>query len=206
MTANFFPVLQGFGVGAGLIVAIGAQNAFVLKQGLKRQHLFITAIICTLIDAVLISLGVAGFGTLVASHPLLLTVAKWGGVAFLLFYGLLSFRAVFSRQMLDTKTVTQSGSTVKKTILVLLALSLLNPHVYLDTFVLIGSIAAQHPADERAFFAIGAICASFVWFFSISYGARLLDPFFKSERAWQVLDIIIGVIMWGIAATLAFGM
>lgn len=201
-TINFIPLIQGFGVGAALIVAIGPQNAFVLKQGLKRQHMFVCAALCALIDGALISLGVGGLGRFLASHPTYIEVARWFGAAFLSFYGFQSFKAALHNETLDVATVTQSGIFLKQTVLTLLALSLLNPHVYLDTVILIGSIAAQHPIEEQHLFAVGAIFASFIWFFGIVYGARVLDPLFKKPIAWKILDFIIGIIMWSIALAL----
>jgi len=198
------PLLQGFAVGIGLIVAIGPQNAFILKQGLKNEYLLLTAITCSIIDAILISVGVGGFGTLVSTHPVLIEVAKWFGALFLFFFGLNSFRLAFQDKYLNVDSVVHEPESLKKIILLLLAFGFLNPHAYLDAVVLIGSIAAQHPANQRYLFGIGAIFASFCWFFSLTFGARILNPFFKNPKAWKYLDIIIGIIMWGIALTLIF--
>jgi L-lysine exporter family protein LysE/ArgO len=195
------PFVEGCGTGAGLIIAIGAQNAFVLKQGILKNYVFITALICALIDAFLISFGVAGLGTLLAQNTLLLVAAKWGGAAFLFYYGFRSFRAVFKSESLSIDT-SPDLPDLKMTIMTVLALSLLNPHVYLDAFILLGSISSQFPDSERHFFALGAILASFLWFFGMGYGARYLAPLFQKPLAWKILDFLIGCVMWGIALSL----
>jgi len=195
------PLLQGFGIGAGLIVAIGAQNAFVLRQGLKRQHLFVTAAVCTLNDLALIALGVAGLGAVVSQSQFLHTIALWGGAAFLLFYGFRSFRSALNPGTLEADTSARK-ITLRQTILTALAFSLLNPHVYLDTVVILGSVGSQRPPDERLSFAIGAMLASTVWFFGLVYGASRLAPLFRRPEVWRALDTLIGCIMWIIAASL----
>jgi len=195
------PFLEGCGTGAGLIIAIGAQNAFVLKQGLLKNHVFATAIVCSLIDAALIALGVGGFGAILTSNLFLLSAARWGGAAFLFYYGFRSFRAVFKAESLRLDG-SRDRPDLKMTLVTALVLSLLNPHVYLDTVVLLGSIGAQFPASERLFFALGAMLSSFIWFFTMGYGARYLAPLFQKPVAWKVLDFLIGCIMWGIALSL----
>lgn len=194
--------IQGFGLGAGLIVAIGAQNAFVLRQGLKRQYVFVTASICTLCDAILIALGVGGLGAIIASTPLLTAIATWGGVAFLLFYGFRSFRSALSAGKLEASTSSEHVTTLRNTILAVMAFSLLNPHVYLDTVVLVGSIGAHYPGNERVAFALGAMSASLTWFFGLAYGAAWLAPLFRHPLTWKILDCLIGCIMWTIAISL----
>ena len=200
------PLLEGFASGAGLIIAIGAQNAFVLKQGLLKNHVFATVLICAVIDALLITLGVAGFGKVLTSNYYLLEAARWGGVGFLSYYGFRSFQAVFKTESLNLKSSKSEVPNLKVSITTILALSLLNPHVYLDTVVLVGSIGAQFSAFERPYFALGAIVASFVWFFSMGYGARYLGPLFQKPLSWKILDFIIGCVMVLIALTLIFGM
>ena len=195
------PFIEGCGTGAGLIIAIGAQNAFVLKQGILKNYIFITVFICALIDALLICVGVGGFGTILTSNILLLTTARWGGAAFLFYYGFRSFRSVFKTESLHLETSHEPPS-LKVTLTTILALSLLNPHVYLDTVVLLGSIGAQFSLSERPFFALGAIFASFVWFFGLGYGASYLSPFFQKPRSWKILDFLIGCVMWIIALSL----
>ena len=204
MSASF---LQGAALGGGLIIAIGAQNAFVLRQGIKRAHVFAVVAVCIACDWVLIALGAAGFGMLVSAFPALTAVAAWGGAAFLFFYGAVSFRSAMSDETLAAggtdgrAALTTTGAAVGAT----LAVSLLNPHVYLDTVVLLGSVAAQHPMPGRLWFTIGAMSASAVWFAALGYGARLLAPLFQRPAAWRVLDISIGIIMWWIAGSLVLG-
>lgn len=196
--------VRGFGLGASLIVAIGAQNAFVLRQGLRRSFTFVVAAICTLCDCALISLGAAGFGSLIAHFPALATLAAWGGAAFLVFYGGMSFRSALKLGTLaiDPDSAPPAPHGLRAVAAYSLAVSLLNPHVYLDTVVLVGGIAAQYPDEVRVFFALGAMLASLVWFFGLAYGARLLRSLFSSPAAWRALDVIIGVVMWSIAASL----
>ncbi|MCW5851301.1 MAG: amino acid transporter [Anaerolineae bacterium] len=195
------PLAQGFGVSAALIIAIGAQNAFVLQQGLRRSYLFVSALTCALCDAVLISLGVGGFGAVIASTPWLTLLATWGGALFLLLYGWRSFRSAMQSNSLSVQGELAALS-LRATVLGLLAVSLLNPHALLDTVVLIGSVGAQYPAQQRAAFALGAMLASLTWFFSLAYGAARLAPLFQKPLAWRVLDLCVGCLMWGIAASL----
>jgi L-lysine exporter family protein LysE/ArgO len=197
-------LLEGFTLFAGLIIAIGAQNAFVLRQGLKRQHIFYIASICFLCDASLIILGTVGFGTLSSKVPGLTTAATWAGAVFLLFYGVHSFKSALAPSALDIKEVDIHPKSLLHTVMTTLALSLLNPHVYLDTVVLMGSIAIRYPVSQRIFFALGASLASLIWFFGLAYGATWLTPLFQRPSAWRILDTIIGCIMWSIAASLIF--
>lgn len=200
-----FPIfVKGFLMGASLIIAIGVQNAFVLRQGLKQRHVLATVITAALCDVALIAAGVLGFGLIIEQFPALITIVTWGGAAFLFVYGMKSFYSAFKTQHLDqeqAKGMAGEG-TLAKTISVLLAVSLLNPHVYLDTVILLGGISASFEGMGRYVFGIGAMCASVVWFFGLGYGARLLAPLFEKPRAWQVLDIVIGIVMWGIALSL----
>ncbi len=194
------PFFKGLFTGAGLIMAIGAQNAFVLTQGLRRQHHWSIAGLCSLIDAVLIVLGVAGMGVLISQSPLFLNLATWGGALFLLWYGSNALRSAFKDQTLQTQE--SKVSSLSTALLTTLALSLLNPHVYLDTVVLLGSIGGHYPSDQRFWFAAGAVLASFCWFFSLSLGSRWLIPLFQKPIAWRILDGIVCLIMWGLAANL----
>lgn len=194
--------IYGFSLGFSLILAIGAQNAFVLKQGLKAEHVFLVCFICALSDAVLILLGVSGFHFLVSKFPALVTVTRYGGALFLLVYGFLSFRtALISKHSLKPSESTATGA--RRAALTCLAFTWLNPHVYLDTVVLLGSISSQFKG-QLIEFAGGATSASFVFFFSLGYGARLLRGIFEKPRAWQVLEVLIGLIMWAIAIKLLF--
>ncbi|WP_205524095.1 LysE/ArgO family amino acid transporter [Oceanomicrobium pacificus] len=194
--------LTGFLTSISLILAIGAQNAFVLRQGLARSHVFAVCLTCALSDAILITLGVAGFGVVVAAYPSLPRIMVWAGAAFLLFYGATRFHAAWKGHAgidLSGKAAPQRLGTVLATCL---ALTWLNPHVYLDTFGLIGAVSTGFAGAVKTGFAIGAVTASFVFFFSLGYGARLLTPIMQSARSWVVLDILIGLVMWALAVGL----
>ncbi len=195
----WMPFFSGFGTGGGLIVAIGAQNAFVLSQGVQRNRPLLIALICAVCDATMILIGTAGMGALVVQSPVLQQVALWGGALFLTAYGARSFLSAWRGGNLkaEDRVIRSLWALIGTT----LAVTLLNPHVYLDTVVLVGSIASQF-GEQRFLFAAGAICASFLWFFALSYGARLLAPFFQKIWAWRALDGMIGVVMWIIAFSL----
>ncbi len=195
------PFLKGMGIGASLIIAIGAQNAYVLTQGLRRNNQFVVAFLCSLVDAVLIALGVAGMGLLITSNPLLLVFAAWGGAVFLFCYGLNAFRAAVNPEVLKSRQEA-GADTLKKAVITTLGVSLLNPHVYLDTVVLLGSIGGRYPEETRLWFGLGAVLSSFLWFFSLSLGAKWLAPLFKRPISWRVLDCLVGLIMWAIAISL----
>lgn len=195
----------GFALGAGLIIAIGAQNAFVLRQGLRRERVFVVVAVCVVIDWALIALGALGFGSLIARFPLLTVCAAWGGAAYLGVHGAISLRAAFRSESLAADEDVRPPLTGSAAILTTLAVSLLNPHVYLDTVVLIGSIAGQYPSALRGWFALGAGAASFVWFSALGFGARLLAPLFPRPVAWRVLDAVVAGVMWWIAGALVFG-
>jgi len=199
----------GLGIGASLIIAIGAQNAFVLRHGLKRSHVGVVVAVCIACDWALISLGALGFGSLVRAFPLLTSIAAWGGALFLLGYGAVSFRSALHPEVLHASetpdTLESPQLTAGAALVATLAVSLLNPHVYLDTVVLLGSVAAQYPGATRMWFALGACTASALWFSGLGFGARLLAPVFERPLAWRVLDGLIGVVMWWIAAGLVLG-
>lgn len=192
--------LTGFLTGIGLILAIGAQNAFVLRQGLLRAHVLPVVLTCAVSDALLIVAGVVGMGALTASAPWVIEGLRWGGVVFLLAYGLRAFRSAFTGGA-ALRAAEAGAGTLSAALLTCMAFTWLNPHVYLDTVVLIGSISAQWPGRE-ALFGAGAVAASFAFFFSLGYGARLLAPVFERPSAWRVLDTGIGLLMWAIAAKL----
>lgn len=203
MTTVIVPAfLEGFGLGAGLIIAIGAQNAYVLRQGLKGEHVFAVAGLCFLVDVGLIALGAGGFASLIAAHAGATDFIAWAGAAFLFVYGLRAFHGAIKPGTLDARDARNAGGNLRAAALTALALSLLNPHVYLDTVVLIGGLAAQYPPGPRATFALGAMAASLVWFFGLGYGAGKLAPVFAKPRAWRLLDIAIGCVMWAIAGGL----
>jgi L-lysine exporter family protein LysE/ArgO len=196
--------LNGLGVTAGLIMAIGAQNVHVLKTGIRREHIGLTVLTCILIDAILIALGVAGVGALVQSSPMLLATAKWGGAAFLLWYGLRSWRAVFADGALNI-ALDQASSSGRQVLISVLALSLLNPHVYLDTVVLLGAIGAGFAPAGRPSFVAGALCASAIWFTALGYGATRLSRLFAKPVAWKWIDGIAGTTMLVLSASVAMG-
>lgn len=187
----------GFGLGGGLIIAIGAQNAFVLGQGLRRNHPVMVAFVCALCDAILIAAGVAGLGTLVATYPILTKIAAWGGTAFLIWYGFAALRRLFETETLSESDVRQAGW--KAVLTTTLAVTLLNPHVYLDTVVMLGGIGGQFPAEERLTFALGAMSASFVWFFAIALGAAWLAPYVARPITWKIIDAVTCAVMWLVA-------
>ena len=193
---------QGFVLGAGLIIAIGSQNAFVLRQGLKREHVFLICLVCALSDALLITIGVSGTGTLVASSEVLLSAVRIGGALFLTYYGLRAGQAAIKGEYLDTSSGALSVTPLKSALVTTLAFTYLNPHVYLDTVILLGSIAGQFAWLERVQFGFGAVVASFAWFFMLGYGARWLAPLFSRAIAWRVLDSLIALIMIGLAISL----
>jgi len=197
--ATFF---TGFLLSLSFILAIGSQNAFVLKQGIKKQHVFVVCTICAVSDAVLILLGVAGAGAIVNQYPSIEAYARYGGALFLFSYSFLSFKAALSHNH-ALKPLDQVENSIAKTVAVCLAFTWLNPHVYLDTVVLLGGISTQY-GDEKIQFALGAILASGTFFFSLGYGARLLAPVFQKPRAWQFLEFFVGITMFSIALTLVF--
>lgn len=196
-------ILAGLGFGLSLIVAIGAQNAFVLRQGLRREHVLPVVLVCAVSDAVLILLGIAGVGAVVRAAPDVLTVVRFVGAAFLLVYGVLA-----ARRAVRPATLTPDGPSVRSglpvTLTTALALTWLNPHVYLDTVVLLGSVASTH-GDDRWWFGLGAVLGSVIWFGALGFGARLLRPVFAKPAAWRVLDAVIAIVMVALAVSLVAG-
>lgn len=196
--------VAGLGTGLSLIVAIGAQNAYVLRQGLRREHVGVVVAICALSDAALILAGVTGIGVIVDRAPWLLTVIRLGGAAFLLAYGVLAARRALRAEHLDADTHGRR-MPLRQAVLTTLALTWLNPHVYLDTVLLLGSIANSHPGSERWAFAGGAAAGSLLWFGALGYGARLLSGVFARPRAWMILDIVIAIVMITLGVSLVVG-
>ncbi|AEH34227.1 amino acid transporter [Vibrio anguillarum] len=203
---NVWILLQGFGLGATMIIPIGAQNAYVLNQGIKRNHHLTTATICSLLDVIFISLGIFGGGALLSSNEILLTSVTLGGVAFLSFYGFISLRSAFT----STSTNESDGEVIargKRTVILgALAVTVLNPHLYLDTVVILGSIGGQFEGHDRIAFALGTMMASFVWFYSLSIGAAKLGPTLSKPNVKQGIDMAVAAMMFSIAFILAKGL
>ncbi len=195
--------VAGLLTGLSLIVAIGAQNAFVLRQGLAREHVGPVVAICALSDLVLIVAGVAGIGTVIERAGWVIDVVRWLGVAFLTWYGVSSL--LRARRTSGLSAAAPEPMSLRSAVMRAIALTWLNPHVYLDTVLLVGSIANTHGTTGRWWFAAGASVASVLWFAGLGFGARLASPLLARPRAWQVLDVLIGVTMLGIALMLALG-
>jgi len=221
------PLIAGFGLGLSLIIAIGAQNLFVLRQGIRREYVLIVATICAISDAVLIALGVSGIGLVLTAVPWLIDVVRWAGAAFLVVYGVLAARRAWQPRAtgLDagagtdpqrgddvaagsaaaggegSVTANATRTRLAPIVLTCLALTWLNPHVYLDTVFLLGSVANTH-GDARWIFAAGAMAASVVWFFGLAFGARHLSRWLATPRAWRILDAVIAVVMIGLGVSL----
>ncbi|MDF1477997.1 LysE/ArgO family amino acid transporter [Leifsonia sp. H3M29-4] len=193
--------LAGLGLGLSLIVAIGAQNAFVLRQGLRREHIVVVILICALSDAALIALGVAGAGWVFDRVPWLVDVVRWAGAVFLAVYGALAARRALRPTGLAVASGDATGASLLAVAGTTLALTWLNPHVYLDTVVLLGSVASTH-GQWRWAFGAGAMLGSVLWFSALGFGARLLAPAFARPTAWRVLDGVIAVVMVAIAVSL----
>lgn len=196
--------LAGLSMGLSLIVAIGAQNAFVLRQGLRHEHVFWVALTCALSDAVLITVGVAGFGRMAVALPWLDPVMRYGGAAFLLAYGARSLRSALRGTGALEVSEGPVAEPLGRVLAACLAITWLNPHVYLDTVVLLGSVAVQFPGSKVAFGA-GAVTGSFLFFFALAYGAKRLRPVFARPVAWRILEGVIAAIMATIAVTLVLG-
>lgn len=194
--------IVGYLVGFSLILAIGAQNAFVLRQGIKQQHVFIICLICACSDAILFGLGVLGFATLVQQFPWVESVARYGGALFLVCYGLANIYTAITRSDV-LKPAEDQQRTLVKTVLTCLAFTWLNPHVYLDTVVFMGTLSTQFE-DAKLVFFIGASLSSFTFFFSLGYGARLLTPLFNKVIAWKILDFSVAILMFVLAFSFVF--
>ena len=192
---------SGLASGLALIIAIGAQNAFVIRQGLQRQHVLTVVLFCAISDALLIAGGTAGLGKLISTAPQLLEIVRWFGVTYLAFFGLKSLRSAFKHNSLTL----EQGAVVsrKKTILTVLGFTFLNPHVYLDTVIFLGSLANQFPA-EKWLFTFGAMTASFIWFFTIGFGSKMAARFMVKVVFWKILDLAVAAIMFTLATYLIF--
>ncbi|WP_039055327.1 arginine exporter ArgO [Enterobacter sp. Bisph1] len=193
---------QGLMLGAALILPLGPQNAFVMNQGIRRQYHLMTALLCTLSDVILICAGVFGGSALLMQSPWLLALVTWGGVAFLLWYGFGALKTAFSRNLdvAETDALRQGRGRIIAT---LLAVTWLNPHVYLDTFVVLGSLGGQLASEPKRWFALGTVSASFVWFFTLALLAAWLAPRLRTAKAQRVINALVGLVMWFIALQLA---
>lgn len=194
------PFFQGLGTGAGLIICIGAQNAFVLTQSLQRNYPLLVVSLCAVSDIVLISLGLTGMGVALRTNGALLSWATWLGAGFLFWYGLRAFRSAWKSGGLEPMARAKLG--LGATISATLAVTYLNPHVYLDTVLLLGSLGGRYPVPERIVFGAGAATASLCWFLLLGLGGRYLSPLFRHPRSWAVVDVLVGLTMWGVAASL----
>lgn len=190
--------IQGMMIGAGLIVAIGAQNAFVLSCGIKRQHRFAVATLCAVCDMVLIFVGTVSTGTLVGLNPVIRDYAAIIGALFLFLYGC---KSLYSAMLVSEslQNIDSAPKSLKKTLFVTLSLTLLNPHVYLDTVLLLGSVAGQHGETGKYVFALGASLFSWLWFFALALGGTWLAKFFEKPSSWRMLDLFVCCTMWFIA-------
>jgi L-lysine exporter family protein LysE/ArgO len=193
--------LKGIGLGGSLIIAIGSQNAYLLKQALKREFVLTCIAICIICDVVLIAAGVAGMGQLIIEAPALLFWIKIAGAGFLFWYGLRAAKSAFNPSVMASSD-NNTAPDRRTVIATMLAFSLLNPHVYLDTVVLLGSIGGQQAGNGRLYFALGAMLASTLWFSTLGLGARYLTPIFSRPSAWRILDGIIALVMWALAVSL----
>lgn len=197
-------IIPGFLLGASLIIAIGAQNAYVLRQGLLKEHVFILCMICAVSDAMLITLGVTGFGAVILKAEWTLIGVTFAGAIFLFGYGFKAFQRAFNPEILRAAEV--GATSLSGAVVTCLALTFLNPHVYLDTVILLGGISAKYGDEMRFSFGFGAVLASFIWFFTLGYAARLMSRVFQKPVAWRILDSIIGAVMWMIAFSLLNGL
>ena len=221
MDQGIVALLSGFALCLGLILSIGAQNAVVLRQGLRREHVGLVVLVCVVSDAILQTIGVAGVATLVMAEPWLETLARWAGAAFILGYALLSARRAWrgggsleaapeepdqddATASAPVRDATRRRSSRLATLLTILAVTWLNPHAIVETTVVLGSVAGTH-GDARWWFLAGGIAASTIWFVGFGYGARFLAPLLRTERAWRVLDGAIAAVMVVIAITLVAG-
>lgn len=203
MTMYLPPFLSGFALSAALIMAIGAQNLFVLRQGLRGEHVGPLVLFFGLSDALLIAAGVAGVGAFLSAAPQLTTILALGGAVFLAWYGIAALRRMVRPGAMAVGA--GEGLTLGRALAVGAAFTFLNPHVYLDTVLLMGAAGSAQPDALRPSFVLGAATASFVWFAALGYGARLLQPVFARPGAWRVLDALVGVVMLTLAASLAVG-
>ncbi len=200
MHADFW---AGMATGLALIVAIGSQNAFVLRCGIRREHVLPIVLFCAASDALLIAAGVGGAGAVLRGNALLMDITRYGGALFLASYGLLAARRAWAGAHLHVEA--QSSGSLGTALAACFAFTFLNPHVYLDTVILLGTVASQRGESERWVFGIGAMCGSLLWFSALGFGARLLAPWFEKAVAWRILDSLIAIVMLALAVSLLLG-
>lgn len=197
----FSAMLQGVILGLGMIIPLGAQNAYILGQGINRNHHLLAATLCILCDITLIIAGIYGASALIKSSEWLMLLITWGGITFLFFYGAQSFKAVIKNTYEASKNKT-SLKSIKAVIATTLAVTLLNPHVYLDTVIILGSVGGQFKDNAKLAFALGTILASFIWFYGLAAGAAKMAPLLSQPKVLRIIDFIVGCIMWFIAFSL----
>ena len=203
LTYQLMPTFEGYFLGGGLIIAIGAQNAYLIRQGVRGEHVFFTATLCFLSDALLIAIGTTGIGALLASDHLIRSLSAWGGAIFLIFYGFKSALALLNPKSLISFELNSSNPRgIWKITITTLALTFLNPHVYLDTIVLVGGVAAQYDETPRTYFTLGAILASCTWFYGLAFFSMKVAPFFETKGGIRLLDGAVCTVMWIVAFSL----
>lgn len=196
---------QGLGLGASLIMAIGAQNAHVIRSGLRGEHVFVTVASCIVVDVLLIALGMSGLGALIESSPALLALARYGGAAFLLWYGWRCWSSSLRGGAALALSAQEPAPSLKRALVTVLALSLLNPHVWLDTVVLLGAVGSSLAGEQRQAFALGAMTASVLWFSALGFGARRFAPVLGRPAVWRVIEALTGTLMLALALLLLRG-
>lgn len=197
----FFPFAKGLVIGAGMIIPLGAQNSYLLSQSIRKNYHFMAASICIFCDVLLMSLGVFGGGALIASNSVIAAIITWGGIAFLTVYGSMFFKNVYKNQY-SVESNEHKQRSRKAVLFTTLAVTLLNPHVYLDTVMIIGAISGQFADTEKQMFLAGTITASFLWFYALSHAAAKLSPWLSQPKVQRVIDLLVALIMWGIAISL----
>ncbi|NQZ11418.1 MAG: amino acid transporter [Algicola sp.] len=195
---SFLPFVQGIGLGASMVIPIGAQNSFVLNQAIKRNYHLVAAAICVFFDICLMGLGVFGGGQLIAANDMAFALITWGGILFLFGYGLLSFKTVLWPNSAKDASSNERKS-LKVVVITTLAVTLLNPHVYLDTVVILGSVGGQFVGNEKIAFALGIMLASVMWFTALAMGAAKMSNLLSQPKVKRGIDLVVGIIMWGIA-------
>jgi L-lysine exporter family protein LysE/ArgO len=200
---SLYALMKGIVISAGLFVAIGPLNSYVIRKALRRQNIFLIALVCSLIEGGLVVIGVSGLSLVLAKHERLMIFVRYGGAAFLLWYAYRCFLSAWKGGSFDLNK-NEDPTSARRTVLILMVLGILNPSILIETLVVIGGIGAQYPMPDRIFFTIGSILTAFAWFFSVCYGVSYFSPLMRNPRFWIIFDTIIGGLMVGIAASLIF--